>query len=150
MVFPHSPEVRFTVTVGSLVVHPDPQDAFDQGLLTVSGYLVQSTDASEFASCVNGRGLRHILFKANTPSSNCHCLASIIPSVKIQLGSKKSRENKNRTSSKSLACYPSSHLTIMPSLISYLTNSTHMLMVVMLAIQRLIRHILKRNPIGSF
>ena len=94
MFFPHSPEARFTVTVGGLVVHPDPQDAFDQGLLTVSGNLVQSTDASEFASCVNERGLRHIPFKANTPSSNCRCLASVIPSMKFQLGSKKSRETK--------------------------------------------------------
>jgi hypothetical protein len=27
--------------------------AFDQGLLTVSGHLVQLTDASEFATCVH-------------------------------------------------------------------------------------------------
>ena len=100
MVFPYSPEVRFTLTVGGLVVHPDPQDAFDQGLLTVSSNSVQSTDASEFASCVHGRGPRHIPSKANTHSSNHRHLASVIPSVKFQLGSKKSRENKNRTSSK--------------------------------------------------
>jgi len=57
-------------------VHPDPQDclqnlslgicssnrneckAFDQGLLTVSGHLVQLTDASEFATCVHASGPR--------------------------------------------------------------------------------------------
>ena len=53
MVFPYSPEVRFTLTVGGLVVHPDPQDAFDQGLLAVSGNSVQLTDASEFATCIH-------------------------------------------------------------------------------------------------
>ena len=62
MVFPYSPEVRFTLTVGGLVVHPDPQDAFDQGLLTVSGHSVQLTDASEFATCVHASGARDNLF----------------------------------------------------------------------------------------
>jgi hypothetical protein len=32
--------------------------AFDQGLLTVSGHLVQLTDASEFATCVHASGPR--------------------------------------------------------------------------------------------
>jgi hypothetical protein len=36
-------------------------NAFDQGLLTVSGHSVQLTDASEFATCVHVSGLRNNL-----------------------------------------------------------------------------------------
>ncbi len=51
----------------------------DQGLFSVSCKKVQLTDASEFSDYTHANGPRHIPSKANTPSSNCCRLASIIP-----------------------------------------------------------------------
>jgi hypothetical protein len=133
MVSAHSLEVRVKVTVGGLLVLPDQQDyvgnsyfgisssvrseynAFDQGLLAVSGNSVQLTDASEFATCIHANGPRHVPFKANTPCSNRRRLASVIPSMKYQLGSKKSRENKNRASSKKRRKQDECLIPIIPS-----------------------------------
>jgi hypothetical protein len=58
------------------------------------------TDASEFADYNHANGPRHIPFKANTPSSNHRCLASVIHRTKYTSGSTHSGENKNRTSKK--------------------------------------------------
>jgi hypothetical protein len=60
--------------------------AFDQGLFSVSLKTVQLTDTSDSAMYIQMNGPRHIPSEANTPSSNCHCLASIIPRMKFDLG----------------------------------------------------------------
>jgi hypothetical protein len=70
-------------------------NAFDQGLFSVSCKKVQLKDASEFADYTHANGPRHPS-KANTPSSNCCHLASIIPRTKYASGSTQSRENKNK------------------------------------------------------
>ncbi len=57
-------------------------NAFDQGLFSVSCQKVQLTDASEFSDYTDANGLRHIPSKAKTPSSNHHCLASVVPRTK--------------------------------------------------------------------
>jgi hypothetical protein len=70
-------------------------NAFDQGLFSVFCTKVQLTDANEFAEYTHANGPRHIPSKAKTPSSNCRCLASIIPRTKYASGSTQSRKNKN-------------------------------------------------------
>ncbi len=90
-------------------------NAFDQGLFSVSCKKVQLTDASEFADYTHANGPRHIPSKANTPSSNHRCLASVIPRTKYASGSTQSRENKNPTSKKKRLKQQKCLLSIVPS-----------------------------------
>jgi hypothetical protein len=64
---------------------------------------------------IHANGPRHIPSKANTPSSNCHRLASVIPRTKYASGSTQSRENKNRTSKKKRLKQQKCLLSIVPS-----------------------------------
>ena len=122
--------------------HVGCEGDFDKGLFSVSLNMVQFTDTFDSSMYIHMNRTRHKATKANTPSSNRRCLAAINTRMKFDMGSKKSRVYKNRTSTKKRLKQSMSLLNIIPTLTHPGSNVKddfyHMLMVVMSTIHEFI------------